>query len=92
MADCRIWPEDSLVDVFKQVKFDCFDITFSEIRATVILRDEDKKDVEYVPDNKTQKMGKLLVRYNSLLHKSFIDIPSLNIPRVGSPTREDAGE
>jgi len=84
----RIWPEDSLVGLFKQARFDCFDITFSEIRATVILRDKDKKDVEYLPDKKTQKMSELLLRYNKLLHKSFIDIPSLNIPRIELPMKK----
>ena len=43
----RIWPTEKLIKMFENAAFGDFDIGYSDGRETIILRDENKNDVEY---------------------------------------------
>ena len=78
----RIWATDKLISLFKEATFSYFDINYSKDREVVILRNEDKQDIEYDDSKPIQEMRDLLRDYNALLNTTFIDIPELDIPRI----------
>ena len=78
----RIWATDKLIKLFKEAAFSYFDINYSEGREVVILRDADKRDIEYEDNNSIKEMRELLHQYNELLRKTFIDIQELETPRI----------
>lgn len=83
----RIWPTKKLTSLFEDAAFGIFDVGYINERETIILRDEDKNDVEYTDNTRIKKMRLILQKYNKLLEKTFIDIPSLNYPRIELPER-----
>ena len=84
----RIWPTPKLTKLFEDAAFGFFDIGYADNRETIILRDEDKVDVPY-PDNRmVRDMRQLLQDYNKLLEKTFIDIQSLDVPRIELPEKK----
>lgn len=78
----RIWATDKLIKLFKEAAFSYFDINYSEGREVVILRDADKREIEYDENNSILEMRELLHQYNELLRKTFIDIQELETPRI----------
>ena len=78
----RIWATDKLIKLFKEAAFSYFDINYSEDREVVILRDEEKREIEYEENNSIKEMRELLHQYNELLRKTFIDIQELETPRI----------
>ncbi len=78
----RIWPTKKLIRLFEKAKFKEENIKYHESKEVIILRDENKKNVEYLDTNNTQEMRSLLKEYNYLLSKTFIDIPELDIPNI----------
>ena len=46
-ASTRIWPTDRLVQMFRKAALGISDIGYSDERETIILRDENKKAIEY---------------------------------------------
>jgi hypothetical protein len=81
----RIWAEELLIKKFKEAAIDQFMVVSHEDRETVILKDNEKKLIEYRDDEltetdaaKVQKMRELLKEYNDALHNTFIDIPTLD--------------
>ena len=78
----RIWATDKLIKLFKEAAFSYFDINYSEGREVVILRDADKREIEYEENNSILEMRELLHQYNELLRKTFIDIQELETPRI----------
>ena len=78
----RIWSKDKLIKLFKEVTFSYFDINYSKDREVVILRNDDKKDIDYDDSKPIQEMRDLLRDYNALLNTTFIDIPELDVPRI----------
>lgn len=79
----RIWPAPDLVNMFANAKFGPFDIGQHQYRETVILRDEDGKEIEYRDNPQiTVPMRQLLRRYNDMLSRTFIDIPELDSPVI----------
>ena len=78
----RIWATDKLIKLFKEAGFNYFDINYYEGREVVILRDTDKRDIEYEDNNSIKEMRELLHQYNELLRKTFIDIQELDTPRI----------
>jgi len=81
----RVWASESLVKAFQEAAIDQFMVVSHEDRETVILRDNEKKLIEYRDDEltetdaaKVQKMRELLKEYNDALHNTFIDIPTLD--------------
>jgi hypothetical protein len=81
----RIWPTEKLVEMFEDAAFGSFNIGYAEDRETIILRDEDKKDIEYDDTPEIIKQRSLVQEYNKLLEKTFIDIQSLEEPRIEIP-------
>ena len=76
----RIWPTNKLTTLFEDAAFGEFDIGYSEDRETIILRDEEKDEVEYKDNNYTRQMRFAVQQYNKLLEKTFIDIQSVDKP------------
>ena len=70
----RIWASDMLTKMFEQAAFGIFDVGYIN-KETIILRDEDKNDVEYTDNYHIKEMRLILQKYNKLLEKTFIDIP-----------------
>ena len=78
----RIWSKDKLIKLFKDAAFSYFDVNYSIDREVIVLRNEDKVDIEYEDNDSIQGMRKVVQDYNELLRGTFIDIPELNIPRI----------
>tara|TARA_A100001015_G_scaffold14377_1_gene16809 strand:- start:1083 stop:2582 length:1500 start_codon:yes stop_codon:yes gene_type:complete len=85
----RIWAAEPLIQMFMDAAFGYFDVGYPENKATVILRDENKRNIEYEDTAETRRMHDLLLRYNRLLERSFIDIPSLDQPRIELGDKEN---
>ena len=83
----QFWATDELIEEFKRVRFGLHDITTFEGRETIILRDENKKDIPYTDTLETKRMRSLLSDYNHLLTKTFLDIPNLNEPVITIKTK-----
>ncbi len=84
----RIWPTAILTAMFEDAAFGYFDVGYAEGKETIVLRDEDKKDIEYEDKTHIKQMRLLLNSYNQLLAKTFIDIPSLDKPRIELPEKK----
>ncbi len=81
----RIWATDILIAQFKEAALDSFMVSTHQDRETIILRDEDKKQVEYDEaiypadtQSKITEMREQLAFYNDALANTFIDIPTLD--------------
>jgi hypothetical protein len=85
----RIWAAEPLIEMFRDALFTYFDVGYTDHKETVILRDSDKKDIEYEDNRSTKRMRDLLVRYNRLLERTFIDIPSLDKPKIVIPPKKN---
>ena len=82
----RIWPTNKLTKLFEDVAFSEFDVGYDEVRETIILRDENKNDVEYNDTEDVKQMRSDVEKYNKLLEKTFIDVQSVDKPaRVELP-------
>ena len=85
----RIWAAEPLIEMFMDAAFGYSDIGYPENKATVILRDENKRNIEYEDTLVTKRMHDLLLRYNRLLERTFVDIPSLDQPRIELGDKEN---
>ncbi|HIB18590.1 MAG TPA: hypothetical protein EYO23_04895 [Alphaproteobacteria bacterium] len=79
---CRIWPTQELVEHFTKARFSVFDISSHAERESLILHDEQKKDVQYEDTSETRRMRKVLSDYNELLSRTHIDCAHLDHPYV----------
>ncbi|HIF61196.1 MAG TPA: hypothetical protein EYQ26_17205 [Rhodospirillales bacterium] len=73
----RIWADPPLIKLFEDVSFSMKDIHQIENKETIILRDEEKNDMEYEDTPDTRRMRAVVEAYNNLLDRTFIDIPEL---------------
>lgn len=78
----RIWANKKLIKLFEQAKFGLEDVQPTPERECIILRNKDKKDIEYEDTDYIHQMRENLRDYNELLHRTFIDIPSLDKPII----------
>ena len=78
----RIWAEPKLVSMFERSALNEFMIYSHHNREVLILRDENKNDIEYLETEETVSQRSLLRRYNELLERNFIDIGSADSPRL----------
>lgn len=81
----RLWPTARLIAHFKKAKFHQFHVHNDEDREVIILRNEDKENVEYVDDDQgldLAAMRTLLRDYNKLLDSTHIDIETLEEPVI----------
>ena len=89
--DTRIWASSKLIKMFEDAKFGVFNIHYfgeDKQREYLILCDENKNDIEYTDTPRIKQMRKILLDYNALLEKTFIDIPSLNEPYINRPPKQ----
>ena len=84
----RIWPTPKLTKLFEDAAFRFFEIGYAENRENIILRDEDKVDVPYDDTSVVRVMRQLLHDYNKLPERTFIDIQSLDVPRIELPEKK----
>ncbi len=84
----RIWPTDKLVQMFRKAAFGYLDVGYSDERETIILRDENKKAIEYEDRPRIKRMRQLMKQYNELLERTFIDIQLLDKPRIELPEKK----
>ena len=71
-----------IISLFQDAAMGLFQIGYSKSRETIILRDEEKNDLEYDDKPHIKQMRLLVEDYNKLLEKTFADIPSLEKPRI----------
>ena len=76
----RIWPTNKLAKLFENAAFGEFDVGYDEVRETIILRDDDKNELEYDDTEDVRRMRSTVEKYNKLLEKTFIDIQSVDKP------------
>lgn len=77
----RLWSSDWLKNKFKAAKFNQFHVQSPKTRESIILRDEDKRDIDrYIDTEETIRMRQVLRDYNELLSNSHIDIFDLDKP------------
>ena len=79
----RVWPTSRLIRMFEDARFGPLDIGDHADREVIILRDVDPKDadkqveIEYEDTSDINRMRFYVKAYNKLLHRTFIDIPTL---------------
>ena len=79
----RIWPTAALIEHFKDARFTQFNTNDHENREVIVLRDEEKNDLEaYVEAPFIKRTRKLLLAYNKLLSNTHIDIYDLEKPII----------
>jgi hypothetical protein len=79
----RIRPDVALTDMFEALPVSVRQsVALHPSAEFIILRDEDKNDINYTDTDQTRAMRRRLVDYNRLLDRTFIDIPSLGYPPV----------
>ena len=74
----RIWPSETLLQHFRKARFSPFEIDYHEDRECIVLRDEDKNDIEYEDTPETIRMRNVLFAYNQLLKNTHIDCSHLD--------------
>ena len=79
----RIWPTTALIEQFKDARFSQFNTNDHKNREVIVLRDENKNDVEaYIEPPFIKRSRKLLQAYNKLLSQTHIDIYDLEKPVI----------
>jgi len=78
----RIWPVGELRAELSKLERLYAKTTFAPRAECIVLRDEAGKDIEYLDNDHTNKMRQVLVDYNALLQRTFIDIPDLDTPKI----------
>ena len=78
----RIWSTKELIKQFKQVKFQPYHIQNHIERESIILRNSAKKDIKYDDNPDIKRMRSILIEYNQLISRTFIDIPELDEPLI----------
>ena len=73
-----IWTAINLQNYFRKIKFSVFDI--NQNNEKIVLKDNNKKEIDYIDNSKTVAMRKVLDKYNEILKQTFIDIPILEKP------------
>ena len=68
----------TLENYFKKIKLSIFDI--KQNNEILVLKDNNKNEIDYLDDSKTSDMRKILGKYNEILRQTFIDIPFLEKP------------
>lgn len=73
----RIWPTPLLIKLFQEVAWTPEVVTSHPDRECIVLRDENKLNLEYKDTDATSEMRRMLQEYNELIGQTFIDIPTL---------------
>lgn len=78
----RIRASAKLQDWFAKAQFDRDDIGRAEGEEIIVLKNNDNKPIEYEDTPDTYRWREELQAYNDLIANSFIDIPSLQEPKL----------
>ena len=78
----RIWAEPKLISMFERSALNQFMIYSHYDREMLVLRDEDKNDINYADTDETESQRLVVQQYNDILERTFIDIGSANSPRL----------
>jgi len=78
----RIWPTAKLITLFKSSKISTFQIGRASNEEVIVLRDADKREIDYEDTKDTIRMRDIVKRYNNLLSRNFIDIRRLDNPWI----------
>ena len=79
----RLWPTEDLIVQFQKARFTQFSTNDHENREVIVLRDENKNDIEnYIETSSIKRSRKLLQTYNKLLSQTHIDIYDLEKPII----------
>ena len=78
----RIRASERLIDFFKKLEFNEYEILNNKKRENLFLLDTASKPIEYKDDFNTHEMREILKNYNSLMLKTFFDIPCINQPYI----------
>jgi hypothetical protein len=76
----RLWASDVLKAHFQKAKFSQFVISHHDYWDPIILRDADKKAIEYKDTSETIRMRTVLRDYSKILNQTHIDIYDLDKP------------
>ena len=78
----RIWAKPKLISMFERSALNKFMIYSHYDREMLVLRDEDKNDINYADTEETESQRLVVQQYNDILERTFIDIGSANSPRL----------
>ena len=79
----RLWASPALKEKFKSARFHQFQFCDHEGRESIVLRNDNKEDIEVYTDTAVTKYSRsLLADYNTLLGNTHIDICHLNKPVI----------
>ena len=78
----RIWAKPKLISMFERSALNQFMIYSHYDREMLVLRDEDKNDINYADTEETESQRLVVQQYNDILERTFIDIGSANSPRL----------
>lgn len=78
----RIFPTPALVRLFSGAEFSLHDVAQHPEREVIVLRNASKVDIEYEDTDETNEMRARLRRYNDLMARTFVDIPTLEEPFI----------
>ena len=78
----QFWPTDRLQDMFEKARFGIDDTFTHKNKETIVLRDENRSDIDYEDTVATMQMRRLVRDYNRLLSQTFVDIPNLEEPYI----------
>ena len=78
----RIWAKSKLISMFERSALNKFMIYSHYDREMLVLRDEDKNDINYADTEETESQRLVVQQYNAILERTFIDIGSANSPRL----------
>ena len=85
----RIRASEKLQERFRKVKLERDDIGRAEGEEIIVLKDDDKNQIEYEDTLATNQMREDLTAYNTLLANSFIDFPDPQEPVIAKDNDDD---
>ena len=74
----RIRPTEKLIEEFKDARFNIFDIQIHKDCECIVLRDEEKNDIQYEDTDQTVSMRSFLRLFNYMLRHTHIDCSHLD--------------
>lgn len=90
----RIRAAAPLQQLFSETSVDISDVTRHPDQECIVLKDDDRTQLEYEDTAETEAMRARLRTYNDFLLRTFIDIPTLEQPFIDRPITAgpDAGQ
>jgi hypothetical protein len=90
-ARSRIRAKPKLIKfIIKEYGIELPNFQLARNKECILLRDDEKNEIEYKESKRTKEMRRGLVEYNNLLRRTHIDIP--NFPTEGIERVDDNGD